>query len=96
MRGTLRLDAVEARGGLRLLDLGENALAGGEIVPAALRQHQLARGPVQQLDAEPVFEGSHMLRHHRLGHIEGPRRSRETAERRNANEDLHAGYAVEH
>src|SRR4028118_1042620 len=47
-------------------------------------------------DPEPVPQGGDMLRHHGLGEMECPRRRREAAERRDADENLHAGHAVEH
>ena len=61
-----RLDAVEAGGGLRFLDLGEDALAGGEIVPALFGKNQLAGGSMQQLDAEVILQLAHAMAERRL------------------------------
>jgi hypothetical protein len=79
-----------------LLDLGQDALAGGEIIPPGLGQDQPAGRAVQQLDAEPVLQRGDVLRHHGLRQAQRPPRRREASEGRNANESLHAGDPVEH
>ena len=81
---------------LRVVDLGENTLAGLEIGPAGFGERQAAGRPVQEPRAESRLQGRDMLGDPGLREAERPPGGREAAECGDAAEDLHSRHAVEH
>jgi len=70
---------LRGENGLRLGKLGQDARAGFIERTARVREHEPARRPLEQHDAEPPFEPGDTLAHRRIREVQPLGRSGETA-----------------